>query len=43
MTELDTIYGKVTFSGGQLEASDAVTAVHYQAPDGEIVPWSAGN
>jgi branched-chain amino acid transport system substrate-binding protein len=43
MTELDTIYGKVTFSGGQLEASDAVNAVHYQAPDGEIVPWSAGS
>lgn len=43
MTELDTIYGKVTFSGGQLEAGDLVTAVHYKAPDGEIVPWSAGN
>ena len=40
----DNIYGaKVTFSGGQLDASSAVQVVHYTAPDGAIAPWSGPN
>lgn len=41
MTSLDnTIYGKVTFDKGQLDASSNVKAVHYTAPDGVIAPWT---
>jgi ABC-type branched-subunit amino acid transport system substrate-binding protein len=44
MTSLDkTIYGKVTFENGQLNAASNVQIVHYSSPDGSIVPWSAGN
>lgn len=42
MTELDTIYGKVTFDKGQLNARSAVQIVHYTAPNGAIAPWNAG-
>jgi branched-chain amino acid transport system substrate-binding protein len=42
MTSLDeTIYGKVVFEGGQLDAASNVQIVQYSAPDGVIVPWSA--
>lgn len=44
MTELDdTIYGKVTFEDGQLNASSAVQIVNYTAPDGVIAAWKPGN
>jgi hypothetical protein len=36
----NTIYGTVTFSGGQLDASNDVTAVHYTAPNGDLAPWT---
>ncbi len=36
----NTIYGTVTFSGGQLDASSSVTAVHYTAPNGDLAPWT---
>lgn len=36
----DTIYGTVTFDGGQLSASAGVKFVHYSKPDGVIVPWT---
>lgn len=40
MTELDTIYGKVTFDKGQLNASSSVQIVHYTKPNGVIAPWT---
>ncbi|WP_019930196.1 ABC transporter substrate-binding protein [Nocardia sp. BMG111209] len=43
MTELDTVYGKVTFDHGQLNAAPSVQAVHYTAPDGAIAPWTPSN
>jgi ABC-type branched-subunit amino acid transport system substrate-binding protein len=43
MTELDTIYGKVTFDHGQLNASSSVQIVHYTAPDGAIARWTPSN
>lgn len=36
----DTIYGKVTFTDGQLNAASNVQIVHYSSPDGVIVPWT---
>jgi len=42
MNSLDgTIYGNVTFEGGQLNASSNVQIVNYTSPDGAIKPWSA--
>lgn len=36
----NTIYGgKVTFTGGQLDASATVKIVQYTKPNGDIVPW----
>jgi branched-chain amino acid transport system substrate-binding protein len=44
MTELkDTIYGDVTFDGGQLNATSAVQIVSYTAPDGDIAAWKPAN
>lgn len=44
MTELtDTIYGDVTFEGGQLNATSAVQIVNYTAPDGDIAAWTSAN
>lgn len=41
MNSLDnTIYGKVTFSGGQIDASSNVQIVQYTKPDGVIAPWN---
>lgn len=37
----DTIYGKVTFAGGQMDASASVKIVSYTKPDGAVAPWSA--
>lgn len=37
----DTIYGTVTFEGGQLFATESVKIVSYSKPDGVIVPWMA--
>ena len=36
----NTIYGTVTFSGGQLDASSSVQIVHYTKPAGVIAPYS---
>ncbi|MEO6881046.1 MAG: ABC transporter substrate-binding protein [Mycobacteriaceae bacterium] len=36
----DTIYGKVTFTDGQLNAASNVQIVQYSSPDGVIVPWT---
>jgi branched-chain amino acid transport system substrate-binding protein len=42
LSSLDnTIYGKVTFSGGQLDASSSVKIVHYTKPDGTVAVWNA--
>ena len=41
MKSLDTIYGNVTFEGGQLNAASNVQIVNYTSPDGVIKPWSA--
>jgi branched-chain amino acid transport system substrate-binding protein len=43
MTELDTIYGNVTFEDGQLNATSAVQIVNYTAPDGDIAAWTPAN
>jgi len=37
----DTIYGNVTFSGGQMDASSSVKIVSYTKPDGAVATWSA--
>lgn len=37
----DTIYGKVTFTGGQMDASASVKVVSYTKPDGAVTTWSA--
>lgn len=36
----NTIYGTVTFNGGQLDASSGVKIVHYTKPNGEIQLWN---
>lgn len=42
LTEVpDTIYGTVTFEGGQMLATQSVKIVSYSKPDGVIVPWTA--